>query len=71
MKERIDKTREIYEHLRAEYNALPQEERYRFRFSQRLLATVQTTLVVSERKAKEYVTLIRETARLDNQSSNT
>ena len=71
MKENIDKTREIYESLFQEYQALPKETRWKFRFADRVCSQVQTTLYVSERKAKEYIKLVQMAMKFNGESQNT
>lgn len=71
LRERIQKAQEIYYSFLKEYNAIPQEERWKFSFKARVCVKIQTELVVSERKAKEYVKLVENASRFLPVQQNT
>jgi hypothetical protein len=55
LKERVEKAREIYEKVLSEYQQIPHEKRWSYDLNGRASAEIQIQLVVSERKAREYL----------------
>lgn len=61
LKQRIEIAREIYERVYREYLDTPQNQRWKFHLIDRTSAEIQATLVVSDRKAREYIKFIKAT----------
>lgn len=64
LKQRLDKAREIYEALLHEYQSLPQDKRWNYGLERRTCAKIQLELVISERKAHEYIRLVQMSKKL-------
>lgn len=61
LKQRIDKAKEIYEAFQQKYANLSRVEQWTYPLRKHICAAIQTELLVSERKAKEYIKLIEKT----------
>lgn len=59
LKQRVQRSVEIYNELYEEYDNLPREKKLRFGLQTRINTRIQLELCVSERKAKEYMRLAK------------
>lgn len=59
LKERIQKAQEIAEAFQREYDSLPKDRHIGYGLDARIISKIQVDLVVSERKALEYLKLVK------------
>jgi tRNA threonylcarbamoyladenosine modification (KEOPS) complex Pcc1 subunit len=68
--EKLDKAKAIYESVRQEYNATPDEQKHRFSITERTSAKIQLELSCSLRKAQEWLKLVRNLNKFNAESKN-